>query len=593
VTVRLPQLRLPQVRLHRRSLLLPRRRVMPFERMPRTWPGLPGRSWPGPPRLTTPVLRRPAHGPPASGAAAPVRDRPAWPMLAAAAAVWVLCGLGLFILFLRMSRTVPVNSDGAANALQAWSMLHGNPLLRGWQLSDVSFYTTELPEYMLIELARGLTPDVVHVAAAMTYAVVVLLAARLAKGHATGAQGLLRASLAAGIMVGPQHAEITVLMLSPDHVGSTVPVMLTWLLIDVVPRRWYVPVLSFALLTLAVVADQIVLLTGIAPIIMVGVAAAYQKVVRDSGPARRAAFELSLAAAGLAAAEAGSRALALIRHSGGFLVWPVGNRLIGFAGLGQNLLKTCEGVLLLFGADFMGQRAGYAVAIAMAHLAGIGLAGWAVCAALRRFAGADLAVRLLVVAALVSLAAYALGPNAHQPLSSREFAAVLPFGAALAGRMLAATLSRARLVPALAAVLAAYAIGAARVAALPPAPAQNQALAAWLAAHRLYYGLAGYWMANSVTLDSRGSVQLRSIKRSDHLVIPDWWEIQRGWYNPAAHDADYVVLPSNGVGPPPGPGVDPPTLPSVLASFGQPARVYLLPGYTVLVWSKNLLADMR
>jgi hypothetical protein len=580
MTVRLAQLRL--VRPHRRSLLLPRRSlrgrlVLPLRAPLELPPGRPPLSWPGLPVL--PVLPRPAA--------------PAWSMLAAAAAVWTLCGLGLFVLFLRMSRSVPVNSDGASNALQAWAMLHGNPLLRGWQLSDVSFYTTELPQYMLIELARGLNPDVVHVAAAMTYTLVVLLAARLAKGHATGAQGLLRASLAAGIMVAPQHSEVTVLMLSPDHVGTTVPVMLAWLLIEHAGRRWYVPVGSFALLAWALVADQVVLLTGIAPVVLVGLAAAYQKVVRDREPARSGIFELSLAAAGLAAAEAGWRAVLLIRHSGGYLVWPAGNRLIGFGGLGQNLLRTYEGVLLLFGADFMGQRAGYPVAIAMAHLAGIGLAGWGVCAALRRFASCDLAVRLLVVATIVSLASYALGPDANQPLSSREFAAVLPFGAALAGRLLAARLSRARLAPALGAVLAVYAIGAARVAALPPAPAQNQALAAWLGEHRLTYGLSGYWMANSVTLDSGGSVQLRSIKRADHLVRADWWEIQRSWYNPAEHVADYVVLPSNGQGPWPGPGVNPPTLQAVLASFGQPARVYFLPGYTVLVWSKNLLAEMR
>jgi len=31
-----------------------------------------------------------------------------------------------------------VDADGAGNVLQAWDMLHGNPLLRGWWLSDVS-----------------------------------------------------------------------------------------------------------------------------------------------------------------------------------------------------------------------------------------------------------------------------------------------------------------------------------------------------------------------------------------------------------------------------------------------------------------------
>jgi hypothetical protein len=53
------------------------------------------------------------------------------------------------------------------------------------------------------------------------------------------------------------------------------------------------------------------------------------------------------------------------------------------------------------------------------------------------------------------------------------------------------------------------------------------------------------------------------------------------------------VLPANGIGPPPGPGPQPPTVSSVLATFGQPARVYFLNNYTVLVWGTDLLADMH
>ena len=99
--------------------------------------------------------------------AAPTRSwrNPSW---WAWVAVYVLAGVTLFFCYWRLSRTQAVTSDGAANALQAWDMLHGNPLLRGWALSDVSFYTTELPEYMGVELIRGLGPDVVHVAAALT-----------------------------------------------------------------------------------------------------------------------------------------------------------------------------------------------------------------------------------------------------------------------------------------------------------------------------------------------------------------------------------------------------------------------------------------
>src|ERR1700741_2168442 len=58
-------------------------------------------------------------------------------------------GLILFAAYERQARTAGVTSDGASQALQAWDMLHGNPLLRGWTLTDVSFYTTELPEFVL------------------------------------------------------------------------------------------------------------------------------------------------------------------------------------------------------------------------------------------------------------------------------------------------------------------------------------------------------------------------------------------------------------------------------------------------------------
>src|SRR5437868_14246250 len=100
--------------------------------------------------------------------------------------------IAAFSAYPQLARTLPVNSDGAANALQAWDMLHGNLLLHGWLLSDVSFYTTELPQYIAIEAVRGLGPGVVNLAAAMTYTLLVLLAGLLAKGDAGAREGLAR-----------------------------------------------------------------------------------------------------------------------------------------------------------------------------------------------------------------------------------------------------------------------------------------------------------------------------------------------------------------------------------------------------------------
>jgi len=78
---------------------------------------------------------------PGGAKSARLRGAAAWTLGTAVAAT------ALFTCYLLQSRTMPAGSDGASITLQAWDMLHGNPLLRGWRVADVSFYTTELPQY--------------------------------------------------------------------------------------------------------------------------------------------------------------------------------------------------------------------------------------------------------------------------------------------------------------------------------------------------------------------------------------------------------------------------------------------------------------
>ena len=70
------------------------------------------------------------------------RDRfPRWAWVAAMAVAAVV----LFFCYLRLSRTYPDNSDGADQALQAWDMLHGNWLLRGWTVETCRITRPRFP----------------------------------------------------------------------------------------------------------------------------------------------------------------------------------------------------------------------------------------------------------------------------------------------------------------------------------------------------------------------------------------------------------------------------------------------------------------
>jgi hypothetical protein len=504
---------------------------------------------------------------------------------------WVLGVVAAFACYLRLAETRAVNSDGSAQALQAWDMLHGNLLLHGWVLSDVSFYTTELPEYMLVELVRGLHTDVVHVAAAVTYSLVVLLAALLAKGRATGRAALVRVLIAVGIMLAPQLSQgINVLISSPDHIGTSVPLLVLWLILDRARPRWYVPVIVLVVLGWAAFADSLVLYIGVLPLVLVCAVRVVRAVGVSGQPLRAQWYELSLGAGALLG---GGAAWVALHHlpTGAFALGPSTVQVIGSpAALPQHLNITMQGLLLFGGADFLGQPFGVASAVMVLHLVGVALAALGVLVALARFTRTrDLVCDVLVAAVVVNLALYVLSTDSVAVYFSREMAPVLPFAAVLAGRLLADRVLAIRLVPAvLLLVLAGYLGGLGYELAQPPVPAQNQQLATWLEGHRLDRGLSGYWQSSVVTLATQENVRVLQLKVAGQRVIPYQWEVKLTQFDPRHNTANFVVLA--------------PTVAeysgftdktAVLATFGRPAHDYHVGHYQVLVYTKNLLTDLR
>src|SRR5690242_17088567 len=220
---------------------------------------------------------------------------------------YLLAGAVLFMAYLRLSETSQLNSDSANILLMASDLLHGHLLLPGWYMSDVSFYPTEIPQYALLESLLGVKMQTAHVAAAMTYTLAFLFAVLLARGGSSGRAAWTRTLIVAGIMLAPQLGlGVFALDLSIGHIGTSVPLLLLWLLLDRAPAHWYVPVLTAMVLTWVLMADQIVYLVGIAPLTLVCVVRVLRKTVRGDGRwTQRVAgqwYELSLAAAAVVAA---------------------------------------------------------------------------------------------------------------------------------------------------------------------------------------------------------------------------------------------------------------------------------------------------
>ena len=530
-------------------------------------------------------------------------------MLTWRAALVVLAAAVLFFCYWRQSQSVPPSSDGSSNVLQAWDMLHGNLLLRHWRVSDVPFYTTELPQYMLIEALAGLGPWVVHLGAAMTYTLLVLLAAVLAKGRARGGAGAARALLTAGLMLAPQLSATSIVLLSPDHFGTAVPLLVIWLLIDRAPdpsrgdpcsapgrSLWYVPVLVCLLFTWTMMADSIVLLTGIVPLMFVAAGRSFTGLVRRGDQRDPRWYELSLAGAAGVAGIAGSLAPRVIVALGGFRQSPVEADL-DLGQLRHGAWVTVQAFLEVFGANvfntsYGGARPALETVLVSLHVAGVAVAACALVAGLARlFRFGDLIVPTFAVAMVLNLGAYMISAHARDLQGAREMAEVLPLGAVLAGRVcgdrLAAWIAAARgwFVPLLAVLMAVYLAALGYGAAQPSVPAENQTLVGWLLAHGFTDGLATYWQANSTTVDSRRQILLSAVvpDAHDHLA-PYQWETNDANYDPARYDANFVVAD--------GPDAMPGMALSAERTFGRPRWIYRTDGYTIMVWDKNLLAEL-
>ena len=565
--------------------------------------------------------------------ARPSRWRTAARRLVTVVAVAALT-IGLCWAYLLQSRTQPVNSDAAGMVLQGWDMLHGNPLLRGWVMSDVSFYTFEVPLDGLISLVYGLRADVVHVAAAAEYALLVLFAALLAAGAARdrrrgGLEAWVRALIAAGVMVAPStYPGAQVLLLAPDHTAIGVPVLATLLVVDRVRPRRLLPVLATALLVCLLLIwaqlDDPVAEFGCALPLAVACAAplaadpvrrlAERIRARRGRPAttpspwrREAAqpgYDLALVVAAVASYALTRLAVGAINSAGGFYLHPIEGG-VQLGSLSQQVDALEQNLMYLFGANFWVSPQPL-TAFAYLHLVCVAVALLGLLIAFWSWPWADRVTRALVIAVFAVLAAAAVSPLTTPLTGTHEIAIVLPLGAVLAGRVIGPWLAAksARAARGARGARAARAARAARMAAAcvlvaagvgclsnlgynaaqPSNPAADQVLADWLVAHKLTSGIGGYWDANVTSLDSGGAVRIAPVL--DDTAYGYLWVANRNWFDPTLSRANFIIANTQQL------GAGYLYADTAISTYGKPAEEYHLGQTVVLVYHRNLLQSV-
>src|SRR5689334_23082191 len=520
---------------------------------------------------------RPAWLPPARSQLPAGREH-RWLRRLLGATPWIVGCAALFAFYLRISFTGHVSSDGANSALQAWDMLHGHLLLHGWIIGDATYYTFDLPVLALTELFSGLSNLTSHVASALTYLIVTVFAVAIALAGSRGLARVARCGVVVAVLTATFLVESNThyLLGAPDHTGTSVFLLVSALMINRVPARWYTPPLLLAILCAGQIGDATVLYVVVPAVVVVcgyRVVAARKVRTSDAANALAAAASVPLA----------SVVRAVMLHFGAYQMvaprtapsppqqWPHS------AALAWHALRVLFGAEAGSGSASLARNAGYILGIAclLAAAAGFARVVWI-------WRTASRAEQLLSAAIVINLVAYVIS-TMPIPTNPYEVVAVLPCGAILAARAcvpgrIDSTL-RAGLATGLAAIAALLPLA---IATPRPAAAQPTApLSAWLEAHGLTYGLADYWSSSIVTLETGNRVRVRAVHVYGSQVFPYSWESSTLWYDPSRNDPTFLIVDLAA------PGLSP----SAGQIFGKPARLGHAARWAILIYRKNMLGQ--
>jgi hypothetical protein len=499
-----------------------------------------------------------------------------------AVAASIAGSLALFGLFLRVSLSMGIDSDGANNTLQGWDLLHGNLLLHGWVIGDANYLFLELPLNAIGSAVFGFGAFAAHAASALTYLLVTLCAAALAMTGSQGAARAARCAVAVMVLAAPLLAvSIRLLLEEPDHIGTAVFVLGSFLLIERAYAKRFTAPLVCVILCLGEFNDLTVRYVAVPAIVLVcGYRAVAARKLRSPDAAFVAAAVVSVPLAVLLNA--------IIVHLGGFVSAAPKARLSPLRLWPHQAAITWSNIRLLFGAiherharfDALGFD--FRVACLLAAVAGL---VWACC----RWWRVSRADQLLCVA-IVCNVGIDLGSVLATPGGAHELAVVLPCGAVLAARLVPARITSlpvafaAVVVTALAAVLPLVS-----AAAASPAQERMAPLTAWLEAHGLKYGVASYWDASAASVQSGGKVDIVTINLNhawpSHVRETMWgsyYEDKMSWYDPWQHDATFAVADAELRFP----------AAAFEQAFGKPAATHRVGPWVVLIYRSNLLEQL-
>lgn len=484
---------------------------------------------------------------------------------------------------------IPLDSDYASLVLEASDILSGNILLSGWDLTGISFLTTDLLYFILATALLGVSPYAFYLAGTLMFLALMtgaFLLVRGKSGRETACNTLLLVALA-GL-----PATSAVLLLRA-HTGAFVWLFLGMWCVSRILADEHTAMRRYAfvavLCALGVIGDMISLLVFGLPVVIVCIRKLF------SAGTRKSRAYLGIGAAAVLGTAVGFLMDKLYFFIGGANKNQVisFDHFAGWEGIWKNAGDYIQGLLRLAGADFLEQplfsleTVGYAVRTVLL-IAGLVVVVSNVVRCIRdpEAPAVDsilsMGFVLLSAAFLVTTVSQGAYSMRYMSYASVLFAVLLIRRGQQKGVFERAAAGGRWKVRQIVLVLSCLLIVA--FLRVPPAsytPQLQDTLGEALRQEGLSNGYAGFWSAPHTGVVTNGEVSVRGIRYMQGELRPYRWFSKDDWYDVPAH---FIVT-------------DPVDTFSISKQnveelLGPPDRTLVVNKYTVMIYDRDISGEL-
>lgn len=478
----------------------------------------------------------------------------------------------MFLYYLFHAIQVPTNSDYASIILEAKSIYEGNIFLSGWNLSTVSFYTTEIPLYVLGMMMFGYTPRLLYIIPSITYLITVLAAMWLVY-DGKRIKGAILTLCFVGIPIGLMGV---LALVGPVHIGAIALCFICFKLIQDVERKKILYLYFGILFCWILIGDPIALWIVGLPIVLLG---AYRMIINHSQWRKEVILPLIV----FLAVVLSKIVLKTIEYFGGFVVPGTGQVMFAnIENLGRNTYFAILGILELFNANFFGRPLGSLETVFLIiHFIGLIFVFYVFAKYLfkilknKHISYID---QLLVVSISITIVAYIFSNLNMGMGTTRYLIPAIFLITVLAGKWLNSFEWSLNKNIIFSVVMAIFALTMISPLSFSRDTDKLVRLQTYLKSEGLTYGYGTFWLSAPITLYSNDSVKVRQVlANSDEKIAPYFWLSEQKWYDSSAN---FIIYDSTNWGQ-----VNKST---AINTFGKPMKELQFEDVHILVWDKDI-----